>query len=347
MDSVTYQNGTAQNEPLLTENSGISQLKSYLAERIAGAERTLREAQTAELSTRREDLTKRLEHCKSVCHQKIQGLSVKKTSEDLKNLFASAEKNLTGALSCSVTLYGGMDLHTDTKSFEGKNGGELRKAARERVKNFIRKVLNDAKNSTKSVLERAEADYGNVGLNSAYFKKCDEINRILEVLQAALSPYGVHLNLHQEIQVQPDVSDLSSELARYKDDSTYWTANEYFDVFENRIEENKYENWYEEQGLFGIVKRTPKYVIYIHDATYEIQEEISKTFYGNMDDAKNWIDKYYWQPFLKELRSQATKRLTEMRKAAETLALETGQTAEKTYQTALEHLAALQREVSQ
>ena len=191
VDSITYQNGTAQNESLLTESSGIPQLKCCLAERIAGAEKTLREAQAAELVTRREDLTKRLEHCKKFCLRKIQESSAQKTSADIKTLFDTVKKTVTKALSDSTTFfYGGMSYVEGGKYFEGKNGGDLRRSAREHVRNFIKKELAEAKRATKRILERVEADYGNVGLNSVYFKKCNEINHALEELQAALGGAG-------------------------------------------------------------------------------------------------------------------------------------------------------------
>ena len=54
----------------------------------------------------------------------------------------------------------------------------------------------------------------------------------------------------------------------------------------------------------------------------------------------------YWQPFLKELRKETDKRMGELRTAAEAL-VAASQEAEKPYQAALEHLDALQKEVSQ
>lgn len=349
VDSITYQNGIGQNEPLLTEGSGILQLKSCLAERIAGAEKTLREARDAELAANWRDLIQQLEYRKDFCCQKIQELSVQKQSADIEKLFATTKKKLKDTLSDSVYFFGILVLETDHKTYyEGKNLGDLKRSASEYVKNYARKALSEAKRETESVLERAEKDYGNVGINSAYFKKCNEVNRILEELQVALTQLGIHLESYQEVQVQPDdVSSLSSELTEYKNGSSYWSANKYFDVFENRIEESKDEYGYEATGLFGITRWMPKYTVYTIYANNEIATEIRETFQRNNDDAKDWIDRYYWQPFLKELSAKATERLSEMRQTAETIALETSQTAEKPYQTALEHLDTLQKEVSQ
>lgn len=118
-------------------------------------------------------------------------------------------------------------------------------------------------------------------------------------------------------------------------------------MFENRIEVNKYDYGYEERGLFGSVKWVPKYVIYTHNATYEIDKKISQTFQSNMDRAQQMVDRTYWQPFLKELRTEAVKRLNEMRKIAETSASAAGQAAEKPYRAALDHLNTLRKEVTQ
>ena len=347
VDSITFQDGKSQNEPLLTESSGIPKLQEYLVKRIAGAENTLREAQVAELAARQRDVAMRIERCTDCCRQMIQKLSSQKQFSDIKRMFDNAEQTLINTTSGSATFYGGMSLVRGGESFEGKNGGDLKRSARDHVRNFVREVLDEAGDATEKMLERALADYGNVGLDSAYYKKCSEVNQVLEKLTAALAQQEIYLNAYQEIQIQPDVSRIASDLDRYKDNSSYWTANQYFDVFENRIEVNKYDYGYEERGLFGSVKWVPKYVIYTHNATYEIDKKISQTFQSNMDRAQQMVDRTYWQPFLKELRTEAVKRLNEMRKIAETSASAAGQAAEKPYRAALDHLNTLRKEVTQ
>lgn len=347
VDSITYQDGTTQNEPLLTQSSGIPQLKSCLDERIAGAEKTLRDVQEAELAARQKDLTNQIEHCKDFCRQRIQKVSSQTQLAEIKSLVADAETKLTKSLSSSATFYGGMSWKGGGKTFEGRDGGSLKRSARDHVRNYARDTVEEAKRASARMAEQARKDYGTTGLDSAYFKKCNAINSILEELQVALAAHGVHLSNYQEIQIQPDISEFDSSIEPLRDNSGYWSAGEYLDVYENRIEVNQYDNWYEERGLFGITKYAPKYLIYTYRAVSEIDGTINQTFKDHFEYAQERVDRFCWQPFLKKLRAKAAERLAEMRKAAENEVSETGKAAEKPYQAALAHMDTLQKEVSQ
>lgn len=344
VDSITYQDGKSQNEPLLTESSGVPKLRDDLAKRIVGAEETLREAQTAELAARREDVTKQLEHCADYCRRILQKLSAQKQSTEITSLFTRTEKMLADKISGSAGFPGWMRYMSESEDFEGRSNGSVKRDAKDHVRSFAQNVLDEAKDTTESMLDDAETIYGNAGLDSIYYKKCDEINRILEELQAALMKQGIRLGTYQDIQIRPKLDRFSSELARYRNNSSYLSASEYLNMYENRIDTYKDELGYEEHGFFGSVKYVPKYRAYTGRANSEVYEKIKKTFEANMYRAMDWVDKCYWQPFLKELHSEASKRLDGMQKAAEASALQTEQEVEKPYQSALDHLDTLRKE---
>ena len=345
VDSITCQDGVAAAEPLLIEYSGIPQLQAYLSERVATAKATLKKAWKADIAERQQDLIKQLDYCKGNCLQTIQKLSSERQIAGIQDIFAKTEKALTNTISGSVTLYGGMSFIKGGESFEGKDRSSLKRSARNHVQNFTSEVLREAKNAAWRIAECAQADYGNTGLNSAYFKKCSEVNSILEKLHVALLRQGVRINFQQDIQLHPDVSGLDSDLSQLRDDSAYWSASEYFNIFENRIEVNKYDYGYEERGLFGSTKWVPQYAIYTHNATYEINQKIDQTFKRKIERAQQQIDRFYWQPFLKDLRKEADKCMAKLRAAAEAVSA-ASQEAEKPYQAALKYLDNLRKEVA-
>lgn len=143
------------------------------------------------------------------------------------------------------------------------------------------------------------------------------------------------------------MSEVDADLSRIADSGDYWSPSMYLDVNEGRIEVNQYDNWYEERGLFGIVIKKPKYVIYTHNATSNIDKEISDTFNQQVKDAQDSLSSYYWTPFLKELQAEADQRLQEMRKAAEQSIAGVQEAAEKPLREALDHLFLLEKEAAE
>ena len=345
VDSIAYQDGVADNELLLIENSGIPQLQAYLSECVAAARETLQKAQKADVTKRRQDAIKQIDYCKGNCLQMMQKQSSERQIVGIQDIFAKTENALTNTISGFATLYGGMSFLKGGESFEGTDRSSLKSSARSHVRDFASEVLSDAKDAARRIAERAQADYGNTGLNSAYFKKCSEVNSILEKLHIELVQQGVRINAPQEIQLHPNVSRLDSDLSQFTDDSSYWSASEYFNIFENRIEVNKYDYGYEERGLFGSTKWVPQYAIYTHNATYEINQKIDQTFKRKIERAQQQIDRFYWQPFLKDLRKEADKCMAKLRAAAEAVSA-ASQEAEKPYQAALKYLDNLRKEVA-
>lgn len=197
------------------------------------------------------------------------------------------------------------------------------------------------------MFRQARQDYGTTGINSKYFKLCDAVNRLLEELQAGLVRCGINIKAGEEIAITPDVSQVDSDLARIANSGDYWSPGTYLDVNEGRIDVHQYDNWYEERGMFGIVIKKTRYVIYTHDATSSIDKEISDTFNAQVESAKDSLSSYYWEPFLKNLKSEADKRLKEMRNAVDASVASVQRTAEKSLNDGLNHLAVLEKEVSQ
>ena len=201
VDSIAYQDGVADNELLLIENSGIPQLQAYLSECVAAARETLQKARKADVTKRWQDAIKQIDYCKGNCLQMMQKQSSERQIVGIQDIFAKTENALTNTISGFATLYGGMSFLKGGESFEGTDRSSLKSSARSHVRDFASEVLSDAKDAARRIAERAQADYGNTGLNSAYFKKCSEVNSILEKLHIELVQQGVRINAPQEIQL--------------------------------------------------------------------------------------------------------------------------------------------------
>lgn len=347
VDSIIYQKGIVEDKPLLVEDSAFPQLQAYLAELIAGATDTLRQAQADETEARRRELLEQIACCKDFCEKRKADLSSQIQRADVDVLFAEAEKKIHEKCSLSVVLYGGLAFYGGGKSFEGKDGSSLKRQARDYVRTFAERGVSDAHKAIRQMFRQARQDYGTTGIDSKYFKLCDAVNRLLEELQVSLGQCGVSIKVGDEIAITPDVSEVDADLSRIANSGDYWSPGTYLDINEGRIEINKYDDWYEERGMFGIVIKKPKYVIYTHNATSNIDKEISDTFNYQVKSAEDSLSSYYWNPFLKKLKGEADKCLQEMRNAVDISVASAQKTAENPLNDALMHLTALEKEVSQ
>lgn len=187
VDSITYQDGVTQNELLLSENSGIPQLKSCLDERVAGAEKTMREARDAELATRREDLTNRLEHCKKFCHKKTDGLeaTLAQQKQDIQKGWSEFLSKLESVLSNRPSPY--ISRYMDHPSFRSYN--EVKDTSESSVKRKAADCLHSRYNERESTLRKSVrqakedlAPYLRKGPGSKYWTMCSQVNQEFEAI---------------------------------------------------------------------------------------------------------------------------------------------------------------------
>lgn len=144
VDSVIYQKGIAEDKPFLVEDSALLQLQAHLAELIAKAGETLRQAQADEAEARLRELLEQIVCCKDFCKKRKADLSSQSQRADVDALFAEAEKKIHEKCSSSVVLYGGLVFRGEGKSFEGKEGSSLKRQARDYVRTFAERGVSDA-----------------------------------------------------------------------------------------------------------------------------------------------------------------------------------------------------------
>ena len=345
VDSILYQQGREQGEPILVEVSGVSGLHEYLKGWISDIDKLLMEAQNLEIETQRKAALEEINRCIMYCKEKMGEKLAQNLTKDWKSVFAEAKENLKKQTSSTVILRGtGRTYRGTGETFEGKDGYSLKRQARDYVRTFAADSVNDVRYSIEDIVQRAQEAYGNTGVDSEYFKCSNAVNQLLEELYLNLVQCGIQVDAPEAIDVTPNVSRIESILNEILIGGDYWSANMYLEVFENRIEFNKYDNWYEERGLFGIVKSKPKYVIYTYNAIYEIDKHISKIYMGQLERAKRRLNSY-WESFLEKLYKEADDRIKILWENTQKQIASAQEKETIPYQSALNMLSEIEKEV--
>lgn len=335
VDSCIYLDGKSQNEPLLMEYSGIPNLKASLAQLIANAEDTLCRAREAELDTLRKTVTEQLSECKKIVESALSKCESQNNAAKVEEMFSEAQKKLDGRLSESVSIFGSLDLwrNEGTTSFKGKFEFSVMQKAKDSVYKFAEKSVRDARREIRKIFRDVRAEYCNTGMNSRYFIINEDVNKILQELQLKLIKTGVQVPNVKELKVQPDIDELSGELSDMEN-GDYSSPSDY--VYESDISIMDF-------GL-GLFDRS--YLAFSSSAINSAHEEIQKEFNYQKKHAGEWIERFYWGPFVKELRSEANKQIQSMRQTATASLERIRKSAEQPLRDALDHLCKLEKEAA-
>ena len=173
------------------------------------------------------------------CKEKMGEKLAQNLTKDWKSVFAEAKENLKKQTSSTAILRGSWWTYRgSSESFEGKDGYSLKRQARNYVRTFAADSLNDARYSIEEIVQRAQEEYGNTGVDSEYFKCSNAVNQLLEELYLNLVQCGIQVDAPEEIDVTPNVSRIESILNEILISGSFWSADKYLEVFENRIEFN-------------------------------------------------------------------------------------------------------------
>ena len=335
VDSLIYLDGKAQNEPLLMEYSGIPNLKTSLTQLIANTEEKLHRAREAELDVLQKTAGAQLSQCKKICESALSKCASQNNAAKVDGLFAEAKKKLDGKLSNSVYISGSLDLSKNegTTSFEGKFEFSVMQKAKDSVYKFAEKSVRDAKREIGKIFRDVRAKYCNTGMNSRYFRVNEDVNKILEELQLNLVKAGIQVPNVKELKVQPDIDELSGELSNMEN-GDYSSPSDY--IYEGDINIMDF-------GL-GLFDRS--YLAFSSSAISSARKEIQEEFDYQKKHAGEWIERFYWGPFVKDLRAEADKQIQSMRQAA-TAALEsTRKSTDQPLCDALDYLCKLEKEIA-
>lgn len=357
VDSVIYQKGISENKPILVEDSVLPQLQAHLTELIAGAGETLRQAQADEIEARRRTLLEQINCCKDFCEKRKADISLQSQRDNVEALFTEAEKKIEAeckrsAYVDSVSVYVSYGT-TRIKRMGVTSPLSVEADAKKALNSYYMKCMSEAKSKLKSCMSNIQRDYGKTGMDGPYFKSCNSVNGILEELLLGLRKLGLSLDKASEIRMEPDSNDISymlqqiqkrcSELEFYDGNGIFNTC---YDVFGNRFRTDNIEEGHYKKTLFG-----EKWVtdvgteIEMFSAMNDASQQVNEQATWFRESAAEYINDVL-HPFLKSLKSEADKRLQEMRKAALDSIDSTQSTAEKPLRYALKHLSKLKEEVS-
>jgi len=355
MDSVTYQDGINAREPLLFESSGMQQLKDYLSRAIANAEKTLKSAQKTEQS----EIMMLLERLNAQCQQQIEKCSQQSQKEDeINRLLEDTDEKIRNECNSSINIGNTHVYHSPSTTRFRRMGVtsplSVEKDAKDGLNSYAGECVYEAKQQLDNCLRLIEDKYYTFGMDSSYFKACSTVNSLLEKLLSALQQSGVALSRMEEVHVEPNayrLARLPSEISKVRAQVDFYEGRElfdtYYDAFGNRFETRDIKDFVWKKTLFGekLVEQigTEINAYYAMSAAMkQIQEQMERfekraTYY--IGDVLN--------PFLKELYSAATERLSEFRKASDTYLSAVRKEIIGPYQRAKDALLEMENEVKQ
>lgn len=357
VDSITFQDGAADNELLLMEASGIPQLQAYLSGCVTDAAKTLQDAYKADITERKRELSKQITHCRNYCLDQITKVSGQSHREDVDALFAEAKENI--AAICKRTADIGSTYvyvpygQTRIKRMGVTSPFSVEAAAKEALNQYYKECMSEARRKLSDCVDTIEKKYGTTGMNSFYFEACSSVNGILEKILLELRKLDIAVEKTSEISMEPDYDDLANMVRDVRERRTeveFYDGtglfNTCYDVFGRKFETEDIREEHYKKTLFGgkwveDVGTEINMFSAMCGASEQVQEQTSRF----AESATKYVNDVL-RSFLKKLKTEADNRLKEIRRHAEASMARTAEIAEKPYQTALAHLDMLKKEVT-
>ena len=314
VDSATYADGKAQNETLLIDHSGIPQLQAYLAEKVADV-RKLREAEQAELDTRRRETVEILadlyQQCKSAREKAVQDTQAKLAEVD--KAWSAFEAELQKAMPDSdikpiSAPFFNYNNYSDYSDFSSSSkvgffgGSSAKDNVRRALQEYYDKYTSIVEEMGQEAVDRA-SKYGYLsdGMNSVYFNICDRINKAFSNAYLSFMQCGIHVSAVNQTEIKADVdisSYLESSLVSEFVQAIHWKKS--FSDYADSIRERYWDSG-SRCDADGTRARDR--------LTKHIENDIE---YG-AGKANNRLIKEVWNPFRRKLNSQVESRKAELK----------------------------------
>lgn len=349
VDSITYQRGKNGDKPALVERSGISALQVCLAERIAGAEKTLREAQAAELAARQKDVLECIKRVKSFVQAEV-GKTGRANGEKITAVdraWQEFESALNAAmpeaeispLSCWLNGY---DMPSDDPDHVSSKG-RAKSLAESALSSFYQDVtwykLNEAIDEAVNGVEK----FCELNLNSIYHRECNNITQALEKCVLRFQQLGISISGIQEVQVEPSIPyDFSSSLKSLLREST--KRRSLSDYIERATPLDYIEYKY---SLLGD-RTITTYSYPLRDIANRIIDDITDALRKNSERGNRKINNI-WQDFRKKLEPEVANRkaIIKQRVNAYKSTLTQSSSASVEQSVALAYLRELEKEATE
>jgi len=342
-DAAVWAEGRAQNESLLVEAGGIDPLREYILQRCQPIQRSLERDAQADRKAAADKAAEMIARLKGQCREGMARLSRQALADDeMERLFAETEKVIKEKTNLRVYIRHHFDTGNNWSSsdFEFENSSEY--TAMKSVKRNLKALASGTKywglSHLNGEIDKVIETYGETGVDSIYFKRLDAVNRALEELYSSLSQYGIVLTKQQEINVQVNVSHLSSGLS-WRREVEFLSDSDYVSAYESRIStrDNSYTTY--TTGWFGMTREEihHKYEVDGYGAYLNIQSDIVEKIERRLQSVEKYIEENYLNPFCRKVRDLADRRLAAMREEAKKYLASQKETAHKPYQAACDY----------
>lgn len=357
VDSVTYLDGKARDQQVLISHSGIPALRAYLTERIASAERELEEAAQAELAARRREALAVLDRMKAACRaeQESTGEEIRKKLTEIDQAWGDLEQELEKAMppeKVTVPFSAVVSLNYCGKEIEGTSSFDARNKLKEQLRPYFKAQKPKIREKTDQLVSEACKCYCSNGMNSPYFKTCDTLNNVFRKSCLSLEQIGVTITHIEEISVNAEIpSDIEGRIREgaferlhlddYGPDAL--GVGGYIDRY---CEMHTYPSY--KKGLFGReIQVEMYYPTGEHRVVHEWEEDMRKCLERAVDGVDHVINLWCWRDFCKKLLPEIKSRKAELKKQVHAHRRQLEKSMEvPAISAALEHLAALKKEVS-
>lgn len=348
IDTLIWEEGVHQNQPLLQEVGGLDALRGFLAELCA----QVRHSCVQELQQDKEEaagaVLELISQFQTHCEAEIQRNQDKSDRKKATVLFQAAEEEIERLTTQSVSIRISIDsYHVDrgTTDFTSKSVIEADRKAREKLRSYTERCISKASSALRDAERKVRGRYANTGMDSIYFEIVSNVNQVLEGLHVKLSQMGMSLKRPTEIQAEVDVSPLPEELSRDISDTigVFPSVGQY----ESKIRLTNQSTTRYETGLFGRTRevKVSKYEGRAWDAMSSISSDIREEMESWAKHVGEWIVQWYLRPFSECVREQADKQLEAWRTEIDKIYTQRANAKEKPYQEVLEVLNQLTMEV--
>lgn len=360
VDSIAYQDGVADNELLLIENSGIPQLQAYLSECVAAARETLQKARKADVTKRRQDILGQIEKIRNGLKNKVDTAAEagKKQIAVLDRIWAEFDQKLASAMpktDISPIFARFLDLGFDCCSdIHDRSQSSLKRQMRSYLRPYYdkrREVVQDEVNRVMDDL-RSYYRYCDQGLDSEYARYRNQSNTVFEQWILNLQKQGVPVSMKQDISAAIELpSDLETQVRNtllknvVQSDGSY-SFSSYLDRFHTPQGMTEYVS-----GFLGIQKEVTIYTAYgidmQNEIVYRMREDLQRKYESNVNRANSLLNRY-WKRFFEALTKEAELQKSALKQQVDAYKATLMQSFEFSgSQDALTYMDSLRKEVTQ
>lgn len=354
IDSHTYRDGKARNEPLLLKEGGVDELRGILREKAKAAAKRLTEDHEKEVDLRRKKLVDQLEALEDSfrqAQQKESGSVDQKINEIQRQwkAFEDALKREMPPETAISPIYCRVSLPSAPSSINNIRERSY-SAAKRKFESAFSDIYDKRDRITRKAVDNSiggvREKYCSTGLNSVYHTYCDKVNHAFEYHIATFQKYGISFPQTDAISATPDLpSNFSEELLMtLLENAVQWSDCYSLSSYVEYGDIDSTQDY--ERGMFGNMKEVTKYYC---SRGYAVVREMEKDIndYLKMNErSANYELERYMKQFRERLKEKVEKRKVSVKKPVDDFCAQLkkggGNSPAK---AALDHVAALKKEI--